>query len=55
MSPNERAVIDKLVEAWNSFLTLPTEHPDEQTEFRLAVHNAQRIVMVRSVRRELNG
>lgn len=53
--PDERAVIDALVEAWNRFLTLPVEHPDDQLEFRQAIHAAQTLVLARPGRREFNG
>ena len=51
----EREVVFKLVEAWNAYLLLPTEHPDDNAEFRLAIHTAQVQILARPGRREING
>lgn len=50
----EEDVIGHLVDAWNAFLKLPVEHPDDTTEFRHAIHAAQREILSRSGRREIN-
>jgi hypothetical protein len=55
LTTRERAVIDKLVEAWNLFLELPAEHPDDTLEMRLAIHAAQVLILQRPARREINS
>ncbi len=55
ITPQERAVVIALAEAWNSFLLLPVEHRDDQDEFRRAIHAAQDKVLSRPGRREMNG
>lgn len=49
----EREVLSATAEAWNTFLTLPVEHPDDLAEFRHALHALQRIVLTRPTRRAL--
>lgn len=51
MSDVENQVLNHLVAAWNTFVHLPIEHPDQQAEFRHALHDLQRQIMVRPVRR----
>jgi len=48
----EHRVLNNLADAWNTFLKLETLHPDEQTDFRHAIHEAQRNIMARPTRRE---
>jgi hypothetical protein len=45
---DEDKVLDHLVMAWNAFLTLEARHPDDDQEFRQAIHAAQNIVMARA-------
>lgn len=52
MTPHEREALDALVAAWNKFVELPVEHPDDQTEFRHGIHQLQHMIMMRSVRRQ---
>ena len=47
----ESNVLDHLRNAWEAFLILDTEHPDEQNEFRYAIHLAQQIIATRLARR----
>ncbi|MFA6044742.1 MAG: hypothetical protein WC718_07145 [Phycisphaerales bacterium] len=47
----EKAVLDLLVEAVNSYNKLPIQHPMHQAEFTHAIHEAQRLVMSRPVAR----
>lgn len=51
MYPEEYLVIRHLNRAWNSFLRLPVQHPDDNDEFRHSIHNLQRMIAVREVRR----
>lgn len=53
MTPDEETVVTALAEAWNAFMHLPIEHPDDQLEFRQAIHRAQNIVLSRPTRRAL--
>lgn len=55
MNPDEQGVLDALVKAWNLFVQLPIEHPDDQLEFRQAIHAAQTLLLARPTRREMNG
>ncbi len=52
MDKNEQKVLDSLVDAWNSFVELPVMHPDDHDEFRHSLHNLQRIIGIRKLRRE---
>ena len=47
LTADERRVVDCLADAWNAFLDLPSEHPDDLGEFRFAIHAAQRIILSR--------
>jgi hypothetical protein len=51
MTDSEKIVLTKLVEAWNAFLALPIEHPDDMTEFRHGIHALQEKVLAREARR----
>lgn len=53
MTSEERKVLDSLIETWNLFIKLPVEHRDDNDEFRHGLHDLQRIIMVREVRRKL--
>lgn len=48
---NETAVLGHLVNAWNAFVKLPSQHPDEQCEFRTAMNALQGIIGMRLRRR----
>lgn len=47
MSEEEIKVLDLLAGAWNRFLNLPCQHPDDNAEFRTKIHDLQRIIMAR--------
>jgi hypothetical protein len=53
LTMKEKRVIDRLAEAWNSFTELEIEHVDDMRDFRKAIHDAQRIIMCRPVRKTL--
>jgi hypothetical protein len=53
LTAEELRVIDLLAYAWNAFMTLDAVHPEDQNEFRMAIHSAQKIVMARPVQYEL--
>lgn len=47
MTDTENKIMDHLADAWNLFITLPTQHPDDVNEFRTKLHDLQRSVMAR--------
>lgn len=49
----EAKILNALSDIWNQFLHLPSEHPDENNDFRRGIHDLQRIIMVRPVIRGL--
>lgn len=55
LTDQEHKVIDLLAEAWNAFLELDELHPDEKHDFRKSIHEAQRNIMARPVRREFKN
>jgi hypothetical protein len=54
MTPNEHEVIGHLVNAWNVFVSLPVEHPDDVSEFRRSLHHLQALILMRPERRTMN-
>lgn len=52
LTPAELALIDQTAALTNDFHALPEMHPGDQAEFVLAMHQIQRLIMVRSTRRE---
>lgn len=52
LTPAEQRVMDTLVEAWNLFIALPNVDHDDQTDFRRAIHDGQRILATRIVARD---
>lgn len=48
VTDEEEKVIFLLGSAWNAFLLLEANHPDEQTEFRHGIHNLQHIILSRA-------
>jgi hypothetical protein len=49
----ERETILALAVAYNCFRRLPIEHPDDEAEFRQAIHRCQALVASRPARRAL--
>lgn len=52
LTKEEGIVMDCLVEAWNNFVKLERQHPNELEDFANAIHNAQSILGLRILRRE---
>jgi hypothetical protein len=48
---SEKAVNDALAAAWNAFVALERQHPDEADEFRRGIHALQGIMALRACRR----
>lgn len=55
MSEQERKIVEMLGEAWNAYLLLPVEHPNDHAEMMRAIHAAQALVLMRMGRRALNS
>ena len=53
LTSGERATLERLTEAWNAFLALPSEHADDRAEFRHGLHRLQDLVLSRPARRAL--
>lgn len=51
MGNQERIVLDALIKAWNTFVLLESTHPDDFSDFRRSIHECQRILAVRQLRR----
>ena len=51
VSTEEEVVLIHLVRAWNTFSAMDRQHPDEEAEFRHALHDLQRIISMRILRR----
>lgn len=51
MTEQEHAILQDLTNAWNKFVELPIEHPDQQAEFRTKLHDLQRMIMARPTAR----
>jgi hypothetical protein len=47
LTAQEQELLRLTSDVWNAFLLLPRQHPDDQTEFRHALHALQRIVLAR--------
>lgn len=43
--------MDALVVAWNNFVKLESTHPDDIDDFRRSIHECQRILGARQLRR----
>jgi hypothetical protein len=48
---DEKAVLASLVAAWQQYVALPVEHPDEIRDFTDAIHRAQDLLAIRVARR----
>lgn len=55
MTEDEKNVVSLLAQAWNAFLKLPVDHPDDLHEFRHVIHRAQEKIAARPAFRELTG
>lgn len=51
MNEDEIKTINLLASSWNQFVKLSNIDQDDLTDFRKAIHDAQRIVMSREARR----
>lgn len=53
LDETEKATLHHLAEAWNSFIELDSLHPDDREDFKIAIHQAQRIIMSRPIMKQL--
>ena len=54
MTHDEQRCMNHLIEAINIFNRLPNKHPDEQEEFRHAMHRIQDLIAYRIVKRNFS-
>lgn len=52
LMPEENEILDLTVEVWNKFAGLEVQHPSDLDDFYRAIHDIQRIVAMRVLRRE---
>jgi hypothetical protein len=55
MTEDEDKIVELLGKAWNSYLALPDQHPQDQHDMLHAIHTAQRIVMARPTLRNMKA
>ena len=48
---DEKKVLDLTTDLWNTYIKLSVQHPEDQDEFRHALHVLQHLVMIREPRR----
>ena len=51
LTPDEIKVLNLLGEAWNEYVKLDAKHPDDNDDFRRAIHQAQQLIAIRVARR----
>lgn len=51
----EQALVQMTADLWNAYLLLPNEHGSDRPEFLAAIHDLQRHILSRPVRRAMNG
>lgn len=55
MTEQEQKILDLLILAHGEFIQLPIQHPHDQQEWTLSLHELQRIIMCRKTVREVSG
>lgn len=53
LTEKEADLMNQTVKIWNGFLELPVEHSCDRVEFMASLHDLQRHILSRPVRREL--
>lgn len=51
LTEQEKIVMDHLIDAWNEFVRLPIQHPSDSDEAKQAIHELQKLLALRIVRR----
>lgn len=54
LRPDEKVVMNLLVDAWNAFVQLEEVHPSHRSEFATHLHDLQRIIISREYSRREN-
>lgn len=49
--PEEKEIADRIISAWNKFVTLEQSHPDDIKDFLQGVHIIQKVLGMRVLRR----
>lgn len=52
LTDQEGKVMDALIAAWNEFVKLEQQHPNELTDFSDGIHRCQDLLAIRIARRE---
>lgn len=52
LTNQEGLVMDNLVDAWNEFINLEVQHPNERDYFADGIHMCQSVLMARILRRD---
>ena len=55
LTPQEEAVMDHLVDAWNEFVSLPGTTTEERLQFMRGIHAAQNVIALRLLSRLFPG
>jgi hypothetical protein len=53
LTEQEALLLDQSAALWDAFLALPVEHRCDRVEFMSSLHDLQRHILARPVRREL--
>jgi len=51
LTGEEAQILYSLADAWNRFVALDKKHPDDNDDFRRAIHQAQQLIAMRVARR----
>jgi len=52
LTEEEQIIMNHLADAWNGFMKLEKQHPCENIDFMSGIHQLQRIIGMRILRRE---
>ena len=51
LTADEKLCLKHLADAWNLFVNMAAKHPDDDSEFHTAIHDAQKMIALRVARR----
>lgn len=51
LTADEKLCLKHLAEAWSVFVNMSAKHPDDDSEFHTAIHDAQKMIALRVARR----
>lgn len=52
MTPEEKQIMDKIIEAHNLYSSLDQTHPSDALEWQRAIHDLQKLIGMRILRRD---